>query len=77
MKMFSIMGFNYEDLSAKGKHAVRIWLDEFPFDYEDEHGSVYSEYPSEWEDDLIAEHCNVNEYIFDENGKPIHHLIIT
>jgi hypothetical protein len=76
MKLVKIEAYEYHELSEAGKYNARLWLDECPIDYEDEHGSTYNEYPSEWDEDTITEHCKWNDYIFNIYGKPIHNLII-
>lgn len=76
MKTVQIQAYTFDELDARGKVKALYWLDECPFEYEDEHGSVYYEYPSEWQYEDISEHCNMNEYIFNKYGEPIHHLII-
>ena len=59
---------------------LKIWLDELPFDYEDEDekGNVIKklDYPIDWEETDIKEHCQANEYLFDKYGKCVHQLQI-
>lgn len=69
-KMYSITGFNYLELSEKAKMTVDYWLDEFPLCYDSG-----TEFISDWDDADIDEHCQINGYIFDRYGKPIHNLI--
>jgi len=79
MKLAQIKVFEYQELSQKAKHTVSIWLDELPFDYEieDKDGNIITEYDyfSEWDENSQIEHCEINGYLFFENGKPAHHLI--
>lgn len=79
MKLAQIKVYEYQELPDKSKHKADIWLDEMPFDYEveNEDGEIVTEYEyfSEWSEDLKAEHCEINGYLFFENGKPAHHLI--
>ena len=67
-------------VNAYSKDNVKIWLDELPFDYEDEdkQGNIIKklDYPSDWDEIDIQEHCEANEYLFDKYGKCIHHLEI-
>lgn len=73
--------FHYYELSEKAKNKVKIWLDEYPYDYEteDEDGNIVTEYQyfSELEDQDIQDHCFMNDYIFNHRGEPMHHLLIT
>lgn len=75
MKLVSIRALNYLELSEKAKMNVDYWLDDSPLEYDDGEGKMTIEYPSDWEDADIDEHCKINGYLFDENGKPIHNLI--
>lgn len=75
MKMISIMTFDYIELSEKAKMNVDYWLDDSPFEYENEDGTFSIEYPSDWNDSEINEHCQLNGYLFDKNGKPVHNLV--
>jgi hypothetical protein len=74
-KMYSITGFNYLELSEKAKMNVDYWLDEVPLEYDDDEGQVKIEFISDWDDTDIDEHCQINGYIFDKRGNPIHNLI--
>lgn len=77
--MVSIMAFNYHELTDKAKHRASLWLDEIPFDYEDvdEDGNITINYDyfSEWDEETQKEYCEINGYLFDKNGRCIHHLI--
>lgn len=84
-----IEGFHFYELSDIAKRKVEAWIDEYPFDYEneveveDEEGNVKTElvteytYFSDWDEDMQQDHCFMNGYIFDKHGKPIHDLILT
>ena len=80
-----IEGFQYCELDDKAKRKVQAWIDEFPFDYEneveDETGEIVVvteyDYFSDWEEQDQQDHCYMNGYIFDKHGKPIHNLILT
>jgi len=74
-KMYSITGFSYLELGDKARARVKNWLDDNPFEYDDDNGIVRFEYPSDWDEGTIGAHCNDNEYIFDVDGRPIHNLI--
>ena len=76
MKLVKINAYDYQDLTDKAKNNVLYWLDEFPLEYELEDGSMAYEYFSDLTDEnYIIDHCEMNSYVFDINGRPIHHLI--
>ena len=74
-----IKAYQYEDLSEDSQWEVTHWVDEAPWvdDDDDEYGSVEFSFFSDLNESEKAEHCNANEYLFDKEGKPIHHLIIS
>ena len=75
----TIGAYKFEELDNKARFKVLIWLDEWPLDYEDENGETEWEYFTEiynQDPDYVIEHCEANEYLFDEYGNAIHHLII-
>ena len=80
MKQIKIDAYNYEDLNDDNKINVKIWLDQLPFDYEDEdeNGNIIKklDYPSDWDEIDIQEHCESNRYLFSKFGKCIHQLEI-
>ena len=80
MKTIKVNAYSYQELNEDSKINVKIWLDELPFDYEEEdkQGNIIEklDYPSDWNEIDIQEHCEVNEYLFDKYGKCIHHLEI-
>ena len=80
METIKINAYNYQDLSDDSKVHVKIWLDKLPFDYEDEdeNGNIVTklDYPSDWEETDIIEHCQANGYLFDKYGKCVHQLEI-
>lgn len=69
--------YDYRDLDRKAKSRVVYWLDEHPLDYENDEGGISYEYFSDMDEEEIIEHCDINEYKFDERGNPIHHLLLT
>jgi len=75
MRMVSVMGFNYSELDDKAKARVKNWLDDCPFEYENDEGELVYDYASDWSDDDIDEHCQLNEYLFNKRGEYIHHMI--
>ena len=72
-----IKAYQYEDLSDDSQWEVTHWVDEEPWEDENEDGSVEFSFFSDLNESEKAEHCNANEYLFDKEGKPIHHLIIS
>ena len=82
MKTIKVNAHEYQELNQDAKFKVKLWLDEVPFQFEtddlDEHGKpiLKTEYASEWDENIIIDHCQANEYLFDEFGNPIHHLNI-
>jgi len=69
-KMYTVTGFDYIELTDQAKVKARQWLDQEPIELED--GRTYI---GDWDDEYIQEHCQINEYIFDKRGNPIHNLI--
>jgi len=78
MKIVKIKAYKFEELKDKAIVEALAWLDNFPLDYEDENGNIKWEYFSDiYQEDpqYIYEHCEANEYLFNEYGDTIHHLI--
>ena len=71
----TIKAYKYEDLDHQSQFEVLTWLDQFPLDYEDEEGNTQWQYFADMETQDVIEHCELNQYLFDKFGKPIHHLI--
>ena len=82
MKTIQVNAYEYNELNDEAKFKVKLWLDEVPFEYEtgdlDENGKpiLKTEYVSEWDEDMILDHCEANEYLFDKLGNCVHHLDI-
>ena len=80
MKQIVLNGWEYKELNECAKFKVKLWLDEVPFEYEtddlDEQGKpiLKTEYASDWDEDIIIDHCQANGYLFDESGDCVHHL---
>lgn len=84
-----VEGFQYHELTEKAQHKVLDWLDDPPLEYETEvtvineegdeevQNVMKYEYPSDWAPEEIQSHCEMNEYLFDKFGDPIHHLVLT
>jgi quinol monooxygenase YgiN len=78
MQNVIIEAFNFQDLEEDAKKEVIYWLDYSPQEYEKEDGSFgYSYYADLDKEDeyLIVEMCEMNNYLFNQYGEPIHHLI--
>ncbi len=75
MKRYIVSGYGYSELDDKAKHRVRIWLNECPFEYQDDEGITFTEYFSDWNEDDLSEHCKINDYIFDRWGRVLHSII--
>lgn len=73
--IYQIQGYNFKQLSEKAKQRVIRWLDECPLDYQDENGVLHYQYFSDGSESDIEEHCEINGYIFNIFGEPIHHVI--
>ena len=80
MKIIKVNAYEYQELNQDSKINVKIWLDDNPFDYEDEDekGNIIKklDYPSDWDEIDIEEHCQANGYLFDKYGNRVHHLKI-
>jgi hypothetical protein len=76
----AIDAYDYQDLDRLGKKKVIDWLDKDP--YESDTGEIDKlghpilkyEYASDWDEDVIIDHCQANNYLFSKFGDPIHHL---
>ena len=80
MKQIKINAYEFKELNKDAKHIALMWLDEDPIEYEteelDEQGKpiLKNEYFSEWLEEEVQEHCEVNGYLFSKYGQFIHHL---
>ena len=74
MQVLKIRGYDYSELNQEGKTAVKHWLDEAPIEVENDAGEFEFRYFADMEDEDIQEHCEANDYLFTESGRPIHHL---
>jgi hypothetical protein len=82
MKTIQVNAYEYNELNDEAKFKVKLWLNEIPLDYDtgeiDENGKpiIKDEYPGDWSDEEINEHCELNNYLFDKWGNCVHHLDI-
>ena len=79
-KQVTITAYTIDELGEIGIYNALMWLDESPLDYEKEDGTIgYDYFFDLWYEDnekeYVIEHCEMNKYLFDDSGKPIHHLI--
>ena len=80
MKKIKINAYEFKELNQDAKHKVILWLDEFPLEYEteelNEQGKpiLKNDYFSNWLEEEVQEHCEMNNYLFSKNGQCIHHL---
>jgi hypothetical protein len=73
----SINAYQYEDLTLhEAKKKVIDWLNNYPLEFEREDGTMGYTYFSDDSEDDIIDHCNINGYLFDKNGNPIHQLTL-
>ena len=74
-----IQAYKYQELDSKGKAQVIYKMNEIPFDseFENDNGELITEYDyfGDWDLSDQIEFCDINEYLFDKYGNPIHHLI--
>ena len=75
MELVQVKAYKYSELSDNSQNKAISWLNKFPFEYEDNDGNSHYEYFSDWDSDEQDDHCEINEYLFDKYGEPIHHLI--
>ena len=74
----TINAYKFEELDNKATFEALVWLDKDPIPYEDENGDTKWEYFYDIYDEdpyYVIDHCEANEYLFDEYGNAIHHLI--
>ena len=78
MEIIKIKAYQYNELNEKAKLKVKYWLNETPFEYEDEdeNGRIVAkvEYLGDMRDIEIQEYCEDNGYLFSESGGRVHHL---
>ena len=72
MNTIQVHAYQYNELNDQAKLKVKFWLDEHPISYENDE----QEFVSSWDEDVILDHCQANEYLFDIYGNPIHHLYL-
>ncbi len=80
MKQIEINAYEFKELNQDAKYLVKLWLDEMPLEYDtgeiDKQGKPIfkNEYFSDWLEEDIQEHCEINGYLFSKYGKCVHHL---
>ena len=74
MKQIIINAYEYHELKPNAKSEVTYWLDQDPWEFENDQGETEFSYFSDMNDEEKQEHCEVNGYLFDDKGRPVHHL---
>ena len=78
MEIIKIKAYQYNELNEDAKTGVKCWLNETPYDYEDEdeNGRLIAkcDYLGDMEDKEIQEHCEDMGYLFSESGSRVDHL---
>lgn len=73
--IYQIEGYNFNQLSDKAKQRVICWIDYEPMEYQNDNGETIYRYFADSSENEVSEHCEINGYIFNVYGEPIHHLI--
>jgi hypothetical protein len=79
MKLIKINAYKFNELNNEAKSRVIYWLDEMPLYYEteDKNGNIIEkrQYFTDMHNVDICDHCEINGYLFSNNGEYINHLI--
>jgi hypothetical protein len=73
--IYQIEGYIFNQLSNKAKQRVIRWIDEYPMEYQNDNGETIYRYFADGSENDVNEHCEINGYIFNVYGEPIHHII--
>jgi hypothetical protein len=73
--IYQIEGYIFNQLSNKAKQRVIRWIDEYPMEYQNDNGETIYRYFVDGSENDVNEHCEINGYIFNVYGEPIHHII--
>lgn len=73
-----INAYTYDSLGDKARLNVIFWMSSNfePLDYEKEDGTIGYDYWEDMPEEYIQEHCEINGFLFNKEGEPVHHLII-
>lgn len=78
MEIIKIKAYQYNELNEESKFMVKRWLDETPYDYEDEdeNGKITLKWKflGDMRDIEIQEYCEHEGYLFSESGSRIDFL---
>ena len=74
MKQIIINAYEYHELEPSAQAEVVYWLDKNPCECQNDQGEMEFSYFSDMTDEEIQEHCEWNGYLFDDKGRPVHHL---
>ena len=81
MKLLTIKAYEFHELESDARSRVIYWLDQDPLevarirDWDDEGEEMEEEYFSDMTDLELLEHFEINGYLFDYRGRPVHHYL--
>jgi hypothetical protein len=73
MRQIIIEAYEYRELEPSAQAKVVYWLDQNPCECQNDQGEMEFRYFSDMNDEEIQEHCEMNGYLFDDEGRPVHH----
>ena len=74
MKQIIIDAYEYHELKPTAQAEVIYWLDTDPWEFQNDKGETLYRNCSDVTEEEIREHCEANGYLFDDEGRPVHHL---
>lgn len=74
MRQIIIDAYEYHELEPFAQAEVVYWLDQDLSECQNDQGEMEFIYFSDMTDEEIREHCELNGYLFDDEGRPVHHL---
>lgn len=74
MKLLKVEAYEYQELEPNARSEVVYWLDQDPWEFQNDQGETLYRNCSDMTDEDIQEHCEMNGYLFDAEGRPVHHL---
>jgi len=74
MKQIIIDAYEYHELEPTAQAEVEYWLDTDPWEFQNDKGETLYRNCSDMTHEEIREHCEANGYLFDDEGRPVHHL---
>jgi len=73
MRKIILEAYEYHELKPHAQLEVIYWLDD-QLEFENDQGETFLQMFSDRTDEEIREHCEINGYLFDDKGRPVHHL---